>query len=539
MTVSLQQLEKWLQSKEEEHLEFKEAKHQYDIRKLKKYCNAIANECGGYLILGVDNNFPHKVVGTNAFQNPLSLKKELLDSLKLRIDIEEIIYEGKRVLVFEIPSRPIGVPLQYKGASYMRVGESLEPMTPEQLRKIFDEAQPDFSAEVCNAATLSDLSDIAIDEFKVLWSKKSNNSQILQFSAEQLLSDAELLIDGKLNYAALILLGKKESLGRLLPNAEIVFEYRSSESSIKTQQRTDYRLGFLAIYNKLWEQINLRNDVEHIQEGLFIRDIPNFNEEVIREALLNAVCHRNYTMQNSIFIRQYPKLLEIESPGGFPAGITAENIIYKQYPRNRRIAEVFQKCGLVERSGQGVDKMFRLAIEESKPRPDYSMSDAFAVVLKIRGEIQDVQFLKFLEKISSERKIEWTTQDLILLDDIRVGKSPSPEYQKSISRMADQGIIEKFGRGRGVKFILSKRFYSFLGEKGTYTRKRGLDREEKKALILKHIKNHKKGTIKEFEQVIPSLNRNQIHKLLKYLKKEDKIEFVGSKKAGYWIIKNI
>ena len=136
MSVSVQQLEEWFNSKEKERLEFKEAKHQYDLEKLKKYCNAIANECGGNLILGVDNSSPHKVVGTNAFQNPLSLKKQLLDSLKLRIDIEEIKYEGKRVLVFEIPSRPVGVPLQYRGASYMRVGESLEPMTPEQLKKI-------------------------------------------------------------------------------------------------------------------------------------------------------------------------------------------------------------------------------------------------------------------------------------------------------------------------------------------------------------------------------------------------------------------
>src|SRR3990172_12025848 len=162
MPVSVQQFESWLQSKEKEHLEFKEAKQQYDLEKLKKYCNAIANENGGYFILGVDDNFPHNVVGTNAFQNPLSLKKELLDSLKLRIEIEELIYNGKRVLIFEIPSRPIGMPMQYKGASYMRVGESLEAMTPEQLKRIFDEAQPDFSAEICNDTSISDLDEVAI-----------------------------------------------------------------------------------------------------------------------------------------------------------------------------------------------------------------------------------------------------------------------------------------------------------------------------------------------------------------------------------------
>lgn len=536
MPVTIQQFEQWLQSKEKEHLEFKEAKQQYDLDKLKKYCNAIANECGGHLILGVDNNFPHKVVGTNAFQNPDSLKKDLLDSLKLRVEIEVLTYDGKRVLIFEIPSRPIGMPLQYKGASYMRVGESLEPMTPEQLKRIFDEGQPDFSAEICDKATIPDLSDLAIDELRNLWSKKSQNLQILTIPVEQLLADAELLVDGKLNYAALILLGKKESLGKFLPNAEIIFEYRSSEANITTQQRQDYRTGFLAIHNKLWDQINLRNDVEHVQEGLFIRDIPNFNEEVIREALLNAVCHRDYNLQNSVFIRQYPKMLEIESPGGFPPGITPENIIYKQYPRNRRIAEVFQKCGLVERSGQGADKMFRLSIQEAKPRPDYSKSDAFSVILRIRGEIQDIQFLKFFEKVYSEKTIGWTTQDLILLDDIRTGKSLLPEYQDSLRRLTEQGIVEKFGRGRGVKYILSKRFYTFLGEKGAYTRMKGLGIEEKKALIIKHLKNYGKGTISEFQDVILSSNREYIKYLLKVLRDEKQIKFEGSKKSGFWVL---
>ncbi len=536
MPVSIQQFEQWLRSKEKERLEFKEARQQFDLERLKKYCNAIANECGGHLILGVDDNFPHKVVGTNAFQNPDSLKKELLDSLKLRIEIEELIYIGKRVLIFEIPSRPIGMPLQYKGASYMRVGESLEPMTPEQLKRIFDEAQPDFSSEICDNANISDLDEVAIAELRSLWSKKSQNTDILTIAVEQLLSDSEFLIDGKLNYAAIILLGKKESLGKLLPNSEIIFEYRSSEALIQTQQRHDYRIGFLAIHNKLWDQINLRNDVEHIQEGLFIRDIPNFNEEVIREALLNAVCHRDYNLQNSVFIRQYPKLLEIESPGGFPPGITPENIIYKQYPRNRRIAEVFQKCGLVERSGQGADKMFRLSIEEAKPRPDYSKSDAFSVILRMRGEIQDIQFLKFFEKVYSEKKISWTTRDLILLDDIRAGKISLPEYQDCLYRMMEQGIVEKFGRGRGVKYILSKRFYTFLGEKGVYTRKKGLDKEEKKALILKHLENHNSGTMKEFEQIFPSLSRHQIFNLLRQLKQENKVRFKGSSKKGIWLL---
>jgi ATP-dependent DNA helicase RecG len=122
----------------------------------------------------------------------------------------------------------------------MRLNESVEPMSQDQLRKIFAEAQPDYSAQPCPDATINDLSDTAVSMFRALWAKKSANQQILTLSLEQLLIDAELLIDNRLNYAALILLGKKDSLGKYLANAEIVFEYRSNESNIESQQRKDY-----------------------------------------------------------------------------------------------------------------------------------------------------------------------------------------------------------------------------------------------------------------------------------------------------------
>lgn len=537
MTITQQQFENWLLRKEKENLEFKEGKHQYDYHKMMKYCCAISNEGGGYFILGVTDKIPRVVVGTEAFKNFNELKKNLLDEFHLRFEIDEFYYQNKRTLIFTIPSRPVGVPISYDGRYWMRVNESLEVMTPDQIKNILNETQSDFSALPCEHISNDDLSDSAIDIFRMLWSKKSNNVAILQMPLEQLLQASELSVDGKLNYAALILLGKKESLGKYLSNSEIVFEYRNSESSIESQQREDFRIGFFAIQSKLWDLINLRNEIQHVQDGLFIRDIPNFNEEVIREALLNAVTHRDYRLQGSVFIRQYPNLLEIENPGSFPAGVTPENILYKQNPRNRRIAEVFQKCGLVERSGQGADKMFRRAIEEAKPLPDYSRSDAFSVVLNLQGKIQDVQFLKFFERVSEEKKVNWTVSDLILLELIRKGDHLNASQHDAVKRLVDQGFVELIGRGKGVRYILSKKFYTFLGEKGTYTRKRGLDTETKKTLLLKHLEHHLQGRFSEFKDVIPGLTDDQLKGLLKSLRKENKIKFIGAHRNGYWVIK--
>ena len=143
-------------------------------------------------------------------------------------------------------------------------------------------------------------------------------------------------------------MGSKAALGRYLAQAEVIFEYRSSEASLAHQQRIEYRQGFLGILDSLWTTLNLRNETLHYQEGFFVGDIPAFNEAVVREAVLNALAHRDYRLPGSIFVRQFPRKLEIVSPGGFPPGITAANLLWRQSPRNRRIADACAKCGLVD-----------------------------------------------------------------------------------------------------------------------------------------------------------------------------------------------
>ncbi|MDD2318343.1 MAG: ATP-binding protein [Desulfobacterales bacterium] len=347
------------------------------------------------------------------------------------------------------------------------------------------------------------------------------------------MEDAELIVDGGVTYAALILFGDRKALGKFLAQSEIIHEYRSSEASVPYQQRKEFREGFFLIHDLLWETINLRNDIFHYQEGLFRWDIPTFNESVVREAILNAVSHREYRFAESVFIRQYPTKLEIVSPGGFPPGITVENILWRQSPRNRRIAEVFAKCGLVERSGQGANRMFEECIKESKPVPDFSDTDDYQVSLTLRGDIQDPLFLQFLEKIGSELQASFTTKDFLLLDLLHKEKPVPPQYVDRLPRLLDRGVIERAGKG---KYILSKKFYVLVGKKGVYTRKKGLDRETNKALLLKHIKSNKKtgSRLEDLMQVLPSQTHDQVQSLLKGLKKEKKIVVVGRTRGALW-----
>lgn len=536
MTVSLEQLQSWMLAKEDEHLEFKEAKNNFDFETVVKYCVALANECGGRMILGVTDKPPRRIVGSQAFPDLERTKAGLIQRLRLRIEVEEIQHPHGRVLAFQVPSRPIGMPIQYEGAYWMRGGESLIPMTPDLLQRIFAEASPDFSAEICERARLDDLDPTAIDALRRLWQRKAPAQDIATRPADQLLADAELVVDGRMTYAALILLGKREALGRHLAQAEVVFEYRSNEAPGPAADRREFRQGFLTVLDEIWRLINLRNDLQHFQHGFFVWDVPTFNERVVREAVLNAVSHREYRHGGSVFVRQYSRRIEIVSPGGFPSGIGPENILREQHPRNRRIAEVLGKCGLVERAGQGFDFIFRECIRQSKPLPDFSHTHAHSVWLTLHGEIQDPEFLRFLEEIGQERMATFSTDDFLVIDLVHREQTVPASLKPRVEHLLEQGIIERLGRGRGVRLLLSQRFYRRLGKAGVYTRKRGLDRETNKALLLKHIQdNRKEGSpLQELKQVLPALSRDQVQKLLQDLKIAGHIHKVGDTKASRW-----
>jgi len=534
MTVSNQQFQEWLNAKENEHLEFKEAKNRFDFEKLVKYCAALANEGGGSIILGVTDRPPRRVVGSLAFDDLERTKAGLIDRLRLRIEAEEIAHTDGRVLVFTVLSRPIGVPIALEGAYWMRAGEDLAPMTPDMLRRIFDESGPDFSAEICRKATLADLDPVAIEDFRNRWREESGNAALATASGEQLLADADLITSDVITYAALILLGKPKSLGRFLAQAEVVFEYRSSEAPGPANQRDEYRQGFLTFFDKLWQTINLRNDKQHYQDGFIMHHIDTFREGSAREAILNAVSHRDYRDPGSVFVRQYPRRLEVVSPGGFPKGITPENILDKQSPRNRRIAESFLRCGLVERAGQGANRMVVESVRDAKPLPDYSRSDEHEVFLRLHGEMQDASFVKYLARLHEEQATRFSSHHYLVLDLVRRNQAIPREYRPELEQLRSAAIVVIEGRGRGVQNRLNPDSYQPLSTTGLPSRP--ATREERKAFLLTIMAEHAKdgASLGELLALLPELTRRQLQSLLSELQAEKKVHSVGRTKAARW-----
>lgn len=194
------------------------------------------------------------------------------------------------------------------------------------------------------------------------------------------------------------------------------------------------------------------------------------------------------------------------------------------------------KCGLVERSGQGANLIFKETICQGKALPNFDHTDTTQVFLTLPSDIQDPNFLRFLEKIGQERLREFSIEDFLILDLIQREEGIPSKWQPNVKHLIEAGILEKHGRGRGVRCLFSRRYYSFIGKSGAYTRKRGLDRETNKELLLKHIVEHTQAgsRLQELMQVLPMLSKDQVQKLVKELKLKGTIFNKGTTRSALW-----
>jgi ATP-dependent DNA helicase RecG len=479
------------------------------------YVTALCNEDGGYLVIGMSDNYPHEVIGTKQNLDSIGeLEAKIYTDTGIRPKIYELYENQKRVLVIEVPCRPAGKVFKFEDVALMRVGEELKPMSDEVYLKIIQEQEPDFSQQICEGLTISDLDDKAIVLLKEKYSIKQNNPQFKLLPNEQILSDLELSKSGKLTNSALILLAKKEILQERLPQAKIMLEYRNFESQIPFDNRIEFIEPFFILIDELWKTINLRNGSFPIQDGAYIFNVPYFNEEVIRESINNAISHRDYRRTSEIVIKQFPQRLDVINAGGFPVGVTLENLIkIPSTPRNRLLADILQKTGIVERSGQGVDKIYYNTLSEGKAEPDYSKSDNFQVNLKLSAIIEDRAFALFIDSIQKELPVneKLSVLEIVTLNKIK-NRNPKNELDsEQVNQLLEKKLIEKRGKTNAVFYILSKDYYEFTDEKAKYYNLQEIDDNQVLNTILQFLSKEGKAKMKDFVGLFEDkLSRKQV-----------------------------
>ncbi len=511
------------------------------------YVTALCNEKGGSLVIGMEDKYPHKVVGTKQNENSTGeLEANIYRDTGIRPHIYEL-YEDEterkgRVLVIDVPPRPAGTVFKFEDVPLMRVGEELKPMSDEVYLSIIQESEPDFSQQICRGATLDDLNSDALSVLKEKYARKQNNPMFLTLSNGQILSDLKLITDEGVTNAAIILLGKEDFIKRVYPQASVMLEYRHSESQITFDNRISYSQPFFIMIDRLWHDIDLRNGKFQIKEGPYIFDVPYFNEEVIRESINNAITHRDYTRRSETVIKQYPQKLIVTNAGGFPHGVTIDNILtVPSTPRNRLLADVLSKTGIVERSGQGVDKIFYRTLSEGKEAPDYSGSDAFNVELVLSAIIQDKAFALFIESIqqnlAEDNKL--SVFEIVVLDKIRRNETTTALDKAVIKQLTDRNLIEKRGKTNGIHYILCRSYYEFTGNTAEYSKKSDWNTSQVTSIIIPFLTKYNKAKMGDFVKLLDGhLTRRQVRVYIQHMVDQNILTASGKGYGTYYEISN-
>lgn len=374
MTITTAQIDLWRQlPSETQRLEFKEAKTQYDTRKLHKYCVALANEGGGYLLLGIADKPPRVVVGTQAFPDLISLAEKLFQAVGFRIDVEEVHHPDGRVLVFHIPSRPRGTAYHLEGSYLMRSGEELVPMSEDQLRRIFSEGEPDWLEE--HSRTGLDAGEVValldtqalFELFKLPY--PTDRSGVMDRLVQERLIDVENNGYAIRRLSALLMAKRLEDFPDLTRKAPRVVVYSGTS---KLETRLDhtavkgYAVGFQDLIGFVMNQLPQNEVVENALR----REVKLVPEIVIRELVANALIHQDISVTGaSVMIELYSNRVEISNPG--EPVVPVERFIDGYQSRNERLADLMRRMNICEEKSSGIDKVIHAVEMFQLPAPDF------------------------------------------------------------------------------------------------------------------------------------------------------------------------
>jgi len=384
MAITPAQIDLWRSSPSEtQNLEFKEAKTQYDNKKLYKYCVAIANEGGGYLILGIEDKLPRRVVSSSAFNDPIAMASKLFTAIGFRVDIEEVQHPDGRIVVFHIPPRSRGTAYHYEGAYLMRSGEELVPMSEDQLRKIFSEGQQDWLDDTA----LVDLS--GQDVIQLLDTQAYFDLLNLPYPTDQqgvleFLKTERLIQEVAGNYSILnmgaVLLAKKlgnfPSVGR---KAARVVVY-SGESKMDTSSDITGEKGYAVGFKGLVQYVMSQLPQNEIIEDAIRKEVKLVPEVVIRELLANALIHQEFSSTGvSPMVEIYANRVEISNPG--EPVVPVDRFIDGYQSRNERLADLMRRFGICEEKSSGIDRVVEAAELLQLPAPDFLVGFKSTIVV--------------------------------------------------------------------------------------------------------------------------------------------------------------
>ena len=543
-------------------VEFKsERSEQVSDRDLVEAVVCLANRAvaqTGYLIVGVEDNGtitgarPRHQIQTDIARVQALIANRTRPSLSLRASVIPI--DGSEVLVIEVP--PSRYPVSSSDGKYVRRaigGDGRPACVPfafhEMQGQQADRGLLDYTELRIEGAGWDDLDPLEFERFRriVRESRGHSDESLVE------LSDLEIAkslgaVDANHSLTAvrllgLLLFGREAALARFLPTHEIAFQVLRG---IDVEVNEFFRWPLFRSMEEIESRFRARNGETEIQVGLLRIGVPDYSPRGFREAVANALIHRDYSLRGAVHIQWHADRIEISNPGGFPEGVRIDNLLVTPpRPRNPMLADAFKRGGFVERTARGIDTIYYEQLRNGRPVPSYERSTESSVVVVIPGGAANLDFVRFVtEEAQSGQQL--ALDDLLVLNELwierragaadiaRVMQKPEAEGRSRLHSLVERGLVEARGGGRSRTYHLSAAAYRRLGRKSEYVRQHGFEPLQQEQMVLQYVRKHGRITRGE-TATLCQISPNEAKKVLRRLVGDGRLQLIGQRRNAYYI----
>lgn len=551
-------LEVWtmrmIPKKETLTIEFKSDIDCLDEKELVSEIVGMTNTEGGVLYLGVEDN--GDITGVHKkHRDPNGamalIANKTVPSLSVRAEIIE--EEGIEVLQIQIPMSKTIIATSDGKIQRRRLkpdgSPENVPMYPYEIPgRLSSLSQLDYSAQILLGATMDDLDGNERDRLRNIIKYRKGDKTLLELTDEELDKALQLVKEeaGVLypTVTGMLLLGKEDRIAELLPTAKAVFQVLEGTKVRKNEQTSKPLLATFEMFEEYMKAWNPEREMEY---GLFRVPIPEFSEAAYREGLVNAFCHRDYTVIQAVRVAIEDEGLTISSPGGFIEGVNLKNLLtVEPHGRNPVLADALKRIGLAEKTGRGIDRIFEGSIVFGRPLPDYSETTSTYVKLFIQRAEPDLAFTKMISNEENRLGRSLPINSLLILSALQsqrrltiaeiaeVTNIGEIRAKAVVEKLVEAGLVDASGNNKARFYILSSKVYKEQDNIVGYVRQTGIDAVKYEAWIMEFIQ--KQGGKITRDNVVELLNVTppQAYRLLKKMSDKGRIKLVGSGRSAYY-----
>ena len=537
---------------ESETLEFKSwdprsQQRKTQLRSLRETVVAFANARGGLLVLGVADRRRTRSDAIQGVGNLVAdgLRRDIYDGTEphILVEVDELQEPEGRLLVVRVPP---GLPphTTSDGVARIRIGKESKPLTGSTLAQLLvTRSGRDVTADTVPGVRFADLDQEQVDRLRHTVATDSGRRNLIGLGNRELLEALGLVSGSDVTLAAVLLFGNRPTLAKHAPQHELIFTRQ--RSAARYDVRRDLRGPILEVLDEVQRLLdaNLKVSTADIS-GFQQMELPDISWWVAREAVLNALVHRDYFLHQSIHLTLHDGRAEVASPGGFIGGVTAENVLrHPPVRRNPLLADVLQAIGLVNRAGLGVDRIYEELLLLGKDLPRYDADESHVrLVLPTRTHADFVRFIHearrggetltlddliLLRRLTRRRSLDrWTAAELLQL--------PDPEAAEQLVSLRERGYLVAQGRGRGTVYRLAPRHADLVDAAVPTEDDIWVDEESVRLRLIALLSERGRLTNNEIRG-ISGYSRARVLRLMRSLRDEGLVEVRGRGRGAHYV----